>query len=100
MTDTTQTPAAKVTLMDKLKLSFPDTQSFLAIALITAVVALIFVMALTGKTETDTFKIMVGGLMTVGFSNVIGFYFGSSQGSKTKDDTINAAVTNSTTPKV
>ena len=101
MTDTIQTPVAKVTWMDKLKLSFPDTQSFLAIALIMAVIALIFVMALTGKTETDTFKIMVGGLMTVGFSSVISFYFGSSQGSKTKDDTISSALeTATTTPKV
>ena len=79
-------------MFEKLKLGFPDTQSFLAIALIVAVVALMFVLVLTGKTETDTFKIMVGGLMTVGFASVIGFYFGSSAGSKTKDDTINAAV--------
>lgn len=84
-------------MWDKLKLGFPDTQSALAIILVTAVIVLMFVLALTGKTETDTFKIMVGGLMTVGFASVIGFYFGSSAGSKTKDDTINAAVqTNNT----
>ena len=91
-------------MFEKLKLGFPDTQSALAIILVTAVIVLMFDLALTGKTETDTFKIMVGGLMTVGFASVIGFYFGSSQGSKTKDDTINAAVqTNNsltTTPKV
>jgi hypothetical protein len=75
-----------------MNFKLPDTQSSIALGLVLAVIALIFVMALTGKTETDTFKIMVGGLMTVGFANVIGFYFGSSQGSKTKDDTINAAV--------
>ena len=79
-------------MFEKLKLGFPDTQSMLAIILVTAVIVLMFVLALTGKTETDTFKIMVGGLMTVGFASVIGFYFGSSAGSKTKDDTINAAV--------
>lgn len=71
-------------------LQFPTTQSVIAIGLVVAVIALVFVLALTGKTETDTFKIMVGGLMTVGFASVIGFYFGSSASSKTKDDTINA----------
>jgi hypothetical protein len=83
-----------------MNFKMPDTQSSIAFALVFAVVVLIFVMALTGKTETDTFKIMVGGLMTVGFSNVIGFYFGSSQGSKTKDDTINALSAPPATPLI
>jgi hypothetical protein len=96
MADTTQTPAAK----PGLRLGFPDTQSMLAIILVSAVIILMFVLAFTGKTETDTFKIMVGGLMTVGFASVIGFYFGSSSSSKTKDDTINTAVNNNATPKV
>jgi CII-binding regulator of phage lambda lysogenization HflD len=75
-----------------MKFQMPDTRSLLAIAVASAVIVLVFVMALTGKTETDTFKIMVGGLMTVGFASIIGYYFGSSEGSKLKDDTINAAI--------
>lgn len=72
------------------KLSFPDTQSVLAIALVFGIIALVFLMAFTGKTESDVFKVLVGGMMTVGFAGVVQFYFGSSQGSKTKDDTISA----------
>lgn len=79
-------------------LKYPDTQSFLALVLVIAVVALVFYLAIAGKTETDTFKIMVGGLMTVGFASVIGFYFGSSQGSKAKDDAISAMATNNNPP--
>ncbi len=75
-------------------LRIPDTQSFLAITLVVSLVVLVFLLALNGQSDSDTFKILVGGLMTVGFSNIIGFYFGSSQGSKTKDDTINTLSAN------
>ena len=72
---------------------FPDTPSFLAIVLVISIVSLVFMLAVMGQANTDTFKILVGGLMTVGFTNIVGFYFGSSSSSKAKDDTISAMVT-------
>lgn len=67
----------------------PDTPSFLAMVLVLAIVLLVFVLVFIGETNSDVFKVLVGALMSVGFTNIVGFYFGSSQGSKTKDDTIN-----------
>ena len=69
-------------------LKLPATPSFLAIVLVVSIVGLVFMLALLGKSDTDTFKILVGGLMTVGFTNIVGFYFGSSSSSKAKDETI------------
>lgn len=65
----------------------------LAFVLVGSIVGLVFLLAFLDKTDTDTFKILVGALMSVGFTNVIGFYFGSSVSSKAKDDTINAIAT-------
>ena len=73
-------------MMTNFKL--PDTPSFLAIVLVISIVGLVFMLAMLGKSDTDTFKILVGGLMTVGFTNIVGFYFGSSAASKAKDETI------------
>jgi hypothetical protein len=75
---------------------FPDTPSFLAIVLVISIVSLVFMLALLGRSDSDVFKILVGGLMTVGFTNIVGFYFGSSASSKTKDDTISAMVSTGT----
>jgi hypothetical protein len=69
------------------------TANILALLLTLSIVGLIALLAFLGKTDTDTFKILVGGLMTVGFTNVIGFYFGSSAGSKSKDEVINSLAT-------
>ena len=71
----------------------PDTPSFIAIILVISIVALVFTLALLGKSDSQVFNVLVGGLMTVGFTNIVGFYFGSSASSKTKDDTISAMVT-------
>lgn len=71
---------------------FPDTQSFVAISLIMSIIGLAYTLVFTGKADTDMFKIMVGGLMTVGFANVIGYYFGSSSGSKEKDTAMSGVV--------
>ncbi len=67
-----------------------SVQGFIAITLVFSIVGLLYLLALKGQTDTDTFKIMVGAVMTVGFANVVGFYFGSSTTSKIKDDTISA----------
>jgi type IV secretory pathway VirB10-like protein len=71
--------------MKDIKSLLPDTPSFIALILVISIVSLVFVLAITGKSDSDIFKILVGGLMTVGFTNIVGFYFGSSQGSKDKD---------------
>ncbi len=65
----------------------------IAIILTGSVVGLVALLAFLGQTDTDTFKILVGGLMTVGFTNVVGYYFGSSSSSKAKDETISTLVT-------
>jgi hypothetical protein len=66
-----------------------NTANLLAVLLTFSIVGLVALLAFLDKTDTDTFKILVGGLMTVGFTNVIGYYFGSSASSKAKDETIN-----------
>jgi 3-phosphoglycerate kinase len=65
-----------------------NTANLLAVLLTFSIVGLVALLAFLDKTDTDTFKILVGGLMTVGFTNVIGYYFGSSASSKAKDETI------------
>jgi hypothetical protein len=75
---------------------FPDTPSFLAVVLVISIVGLVFMLAVMGQSNTDTFKILVGGLMTVGFTNIVGFYFGSSSSSKAKDETISTMATAAT----
>jgi hypothetical protein len=86
------------------RLTFPDTQSLIAVSLTMSIIGLVFLLALTGQVNSDTFKILVGGLMSVGFTNVVGFYFGSSAGSKAKDESIATLVAsvapngNGTTP--
>lgn len=75
-----------------------DTQSSIAIMLVVAMIALIFVLVFVKVPDSDVFKMLSGGLMTVGFSSIIGFYFGSSSGSKAKDDTMNNVVANLSKP--
>ena len=53
-------------------------------------VLLAFVLAFRPNVpDSDIFKVLIGGFMTVGFASIINFYFGSSSGSKSKDDTLN-----------
>lgn len=64
---------------------WPETpQTLIGVALVLAVIFLTFLLAFKAP-DGDMFKMMVGGLMTVGFASIIGFYFGSSAGSKDKD---------------
>lgn len=75
---------------------WPDPQSFIAVVLVLAMVTLVFVLVLRGTVpESDMLKMVVGGLMTTGFATIISFYFGSSKGSKEKDD---ALIVKATTP--
>jgi len=67
-----------------------SVQSYIAVLLSTATVALIFLLVLRPMTASDDVtKTAIGALLTVGFATIISFYFGSSQGSKAKDDTLN-----------
>ena len=66
----------------------PDTAAFIANVLVLSIVGLVFALVITGQTDTDVFKVLVGALMSVGFTNIVGFYFGSSKGSQAKDDTL------------
>lgn len=71
-----------------------SVQSYIAVLLSTATVVLIFLLVLHPMTGSDDVtKTAIGALLTVGFATIISFYFGSSQGSKTKDDAIAQAIT-------
>jgi hypothetical protein len=79
-----------------------ETRDFIAIILVMAMVGLMFALVLRPTTIPDTpvTNIVIGGFMTVGFSAVIQFYFGSSKGSVAKDDTINAIAAGASPPIV
>jgi len=85
---------------------FPDTQGFLALGIIIVVSALAFLL-LGSSTKFDdkiagAFMTLLG-VLTACLKDVYGFYFGSSQGSKDKDQTIavalNAPAPVTSTPK-
>ena len=64
-----------------------DARSLLAIMLLGGVMALAFLLAIKAP-DSDTFKILLGGLMTTGFAGVIQWYYGSSSGSAMKDEAL------------
>ena len=74
-----------------------DTKSAIAVTLIASMVAMAFLLAIRNP-DSDIFKMLMGGLVTVGFASVINFYFGSSSGSKAKDDTLNQIAVNAIPP--
>lgn len=72
-----------------------EVRDVLALVLVGGMVALVFVLALrpTSLPDTPMFNMIVGGYVTVGFTSIIQFYFGSSKGSAAKDDAINTMAT-------
>lgn len=66
---------------------FPDLPGAIAVIMVLSVVLLAFMLAIRDP-GGDMFKFMVGGMMTVGFASIMAYYYGSSSGSKTKDDAI------------
>lgn len=76
------------------KLSYPDTQSllagFLSVSFIGVVVLLVFHPLPDGPTAAmvNTLTGFLGGMAT----SVATYYFGSSKGSASKDDTINSMI--------
>jgi hypothetical protein len=72
----------------------PDTPSFIAVILVVSIVLLVFTLAFLGGVNSQVFNVLVGGLMSVGFTNIVGYYFGSSSSSKAKDETISTLAVN------
>lgn len=70
------------------EIKWPMPQAFIAVFLVVALVGLAFALLVVPTPESDIFKTLVGGLMTVGFATVVSYYFGSSAGSKAKEDAI------------
>ncbi len=79
---------------------WPEPQALIALLLVVAMIALVFILALRKEPvqDSDLLKIVVGGLMTVGFSSIVNFYFGSSKESATKGDTLSRIATGEATP--
>lgn len=72
----------------------PDTQSFIAVFLVMALIAVTVILLFKpDAASSDVVKTLLGGLMTVGFASIISFYFGSSKGSEKKDDVISSVAT-------
>lgn len=69
-------------LLDRL-----DARSLIALVMIVCVMALAFLLAIRAP-ESQTFNILLGGIMTVGFASVINWYYGSSSGSAMKDEAL------------
>lgn len=70
---------------------WPDTQGFLAVAIISIISVIVLVLLLCTVKMTDTVQgvlMTMIGVLTGCLKDVFGFYFSSSSGSKTKDDTI------------
>lgn len=67
---------------------FPDIKAFLAIVITMAMIAFVFVLVFNPTTMDDKMLTMAAGGLVVNFATIMGFYFGSSTGSKDKDDTI------------
>jgi ABC-type uncharacterized transport system permease subunit len=67
-----------------------SVRAILGVMLTGAFVGLIFLLAWQGKTDTQTFNLLVGAMTGAALGHVLGFYFGTTQSSNTKDDTINA----------
>ena len=81
------------------KLGVPDVQSYIACLLVTSVIVMIFVLIFHPIHDADDVtKTAIGAMLTVGFSTIISFYFGSSSGSKSKDDTLNQIAQGASAP--
>lgn len=76
--------------MFKDMLSRITTRDVMALELSTALVALTFVLAIRAP-ESDAFKMLLGGMLTTGFSTAVGYYFNSSKGSDDKNKVLETA---------
>lgn len=70
---------------------WPDTQGFLAVAIIAIMATIVLILLLHPVQITDTVQgvlMTLIGVLTGCLKDVFAFYFNSSSSSKTKDDTI------------
>lgn len=70
---------------------WPDTQGFLAVAIITIISAIVLILLLHTVQMTDTVQgvlMTLVGVLVGCLKDVFAFYFNSSSSSKAKDDTI------------
>jgi hypothetical protein len=75
--------------MDKKPYWMPDTQGFLAIAIIVVVATLAYVLLLSSIKFDDKIAgafMTLLGVLTACLKDVYSFFFGSSSGSQKKDD--------------
>lgn len=82
------TPSKPSTSTTAVVLGKLEIMPVIALILIVSFIALIFILVFMGKSDSDTFKLLVGALIGSGFTAITQYYFGSSKGSATKDDTI------------
>jgi hypothetical protein len=74
---------------------WPDTQGFLAVAIITIMSAIVLILLLHAVQMTDTVQgvlMTIIGVLAGTLKEVYSYYFSSSSGSKAKDETLKAAV--------
>lgn len=72
---------------------WPDTQGFLAVAIISIMSVIVLILLLYRVQMTDTVQgvlMTLIGVLTGCLKDVFAYYFSSSSGSKAKDDTIKA----------
>jgi hypothetical protein len=62
----------------------------MALELATALIGLTFLLAIR-DTDSDAFKMLLGGMLTTGFATAVGYYFNSSKGSEDKTNIIKDA---------
>lgn len=75
---------------------WPDTQGFLAIAIVVLLGSIVFILLLHPIQIDDRIQgvlMTVIGVLVGSLKDVYSFFFGSSKGSVSKDDTIAAVVT-------
>jgi hypothetical protein len=65
-----------------------SVRAIISILLTVAFVGLIFFLAWQGKTDTQTFNLLVGALTGAALGHVLGYYFNTTESSGKKDDTI------------
>ena len=71
-----------------------DVRSVMAMTVVVAMIAVMFMLMFYPRSiDSDLLKVVVGGFMTVGFSAIISYYFGSSAESKSKSETIASIAT-------
>lgn len=81
---------------------WPDTQGFLAVAIISIMSVIVLILLLHTVQMTDTVQgvlMTLIGVLTGCLKDVFAFYFNSSSSSKTKDDTIKSMAVAAEVPK-